>query len=550
MDKSKRDDLALEPYIRDYMDNVLGLKGWHLIDNPLPAFHHKQRPPRIDLPLSMVNLATFLGPEFVLDAPAELLVSIVIGLCLHEVAHGTSGEDHEAQPSILNNMICDSNDFNVVPEKFPGSIPFTLSLTNTWYRQASDASLIGKMNTPKKRLRLLLGLSITYLRKLRVRVDGNDARELPAGHPMRDAFEKIKPIMREARRAPVGKRPELVRALHEAVRDYWVEEQKRAGCKDMAAAEAELEEALSGMRMFDLLPGGLNADDAKALSSEEGLQEAIQKASDLIQKVNQQQSGKSNVRRTDGLVDLTGVTGKPAHVDQALAASVWRAIEPVLFQRTLARRGGSVIGSRFNPARFYEIMTRPEEPRIKKDIVNFVGRRIDEGVVALCFDRSGSMAGDKERVCRQVAATLFYGLALIPRLRIAILSFNEFVFLIKSAIPESIQKVLGRINYGLKADGGTNFPCAFEQAVRLTRETRSHRKLIVMLTDGDLGDEAMIAKTLTDAKQAGIDVVCLGVEGSDIREIQRIFGSNGLYVPDVRRLPSELRKVVVERTAG
>ena len=64
------------------------------------------------LPISQLTLYGFLGPEFVDSAPRELLFAILIGLAYHEAAHQLSGEI-DIKPDTLNNIICDSNDFNV-----------------------------------------------------------------------------------------------------------------------------------------------------------------------------------------------------------------------------------------------------------------------------------------------------------------------------------------------------------------------------------------------------------------------------------------------------
>ena len=54
----------------------------------------------------------------------------------------TDGGEAKVEPHILNNLICDPNDFAFIPETWKGSIPFTLTLTNAFYAQAPDLTTL------------------------------------------------------------------------------------------------------------------------------------------------------------------------------------------------------------------------------------------------------------------------------------------------------------------------------------------------------------------------------------------------------------------------
>ena len=207
----------LSSYVAYYIHGVIGLNV-KLIDSPQPCSINTADPV-IELPMTPETLGQFLGPDFVGHAPVELLFSIVIGLAYHEAAHLLSGEPH-VKPHLLDNIINDSNDFTFVPRQWKGSMPFTISLMNTTYRQGMDIKDI-PLTTRAEKLQALIHLSVSYMRKLRIRDQGNDCRSLPTHHPLEPYFERIKPIMREARKANITRRPELVSKLYDVLKDFW-----------------------------------------------------------------------------------------------------------------------------------------------------------------------------------------------------------------------------------------------------------------------------------------------------------------------------------------
>jgi hypothetical protein len=100
----------------------------------------------------------------------------------------------------------------------------------------------------------------------------------------------------------------------------------------------------------------------------------------------------------------TDIQTKPVNVNRELSRKLKLALKPLLFERSLARRKPSIIGTTFAPSRFHEIKTQPEKPRIRKNILR-AGKAVVETEIILCFDRSGSMNGDKEEVCKEVDRT-------------------------------------------------------------------------------------------------------------------------------------------------
>ncbi|MCK4395996.1 VWA domain-containing protein [candidate division WOR-3 bacterium] len=155
------------------------------------------------------------------------------------------------------------------------------------------------------------------------------------------------------------------------------------------------------------------------------------------------------------------------------------------------------------------------------------------------------MASNEERVCQEIAATLYKALATIARVKVQILGFDDGPRLIKGTEPLSIDTVLRRIPVGLCARGGTNLPLALKEALNRVRKSQAHKRLVIALMDGDLSGRIDVEDLALWAKRQSIDLFCIGVGVSDEILLKRKFGAkNVLYVEDIKSLPEETRRVV------
>ena len=538
----------LPAYVNYYVKRVIGLKVI-LNDSPQPCSINTEKP-IIELPMTKETLGMFLGPEFVDHAPVELLFSIVIGLAYHEAAHIMSGEKH-VEPHLLDNIINDSNDFTFVPKQWKGSMPFTISLINTTYRQGMDFKDI-PVNSVEEKLQALIHLSVTYMRKLRINHNGKDTRNLPQNNELIPYFEKIKTIMRATRKADVKDRPDLVKQLHEVLKDFWDSITKGQ------PQQQSLEEALSATQPEIRIE--LTSEDVKKLKQILETSGAIQKIAGelkrtanavvIIEKQEEAKKGAEALKRIKNLGDLgTQITReepdlqtKPVNVNLGLARKLKLALKPLLFERSLARRKPSIVGTAFAPSRFHEIKTQPEKPQIRKNILR-AGKAIVETEIILCFDRSGSMNGDKEEVCKEVAGTFNTAIESIPQAKIQILGFDTEVNLIKGSGNMRCANTLSKIASGLSARGGTDFTLALYHALTTTEKSQAHKKIIFMLTDGDINGMLNIDDLLRYAKHLNTNVFTIGIAGSDEVILREKLGKDKvIYIEDIHTLPNVLRK--------
>lgn len=543
----------LPAFVEYYIRRVVGLEV-ELKDGTQPCAY-KGTKPHIELPMTHSTLSLFLGPDFVQAAPTELLFSIVIGLAYHEAAHLLSGEP-DVEPHLLNNIICDSNDFTFVPARWKGSMPFTLALINTTYAQARDLDAIPLL-TRRHQLQALLHLAITYLRKLRIRVGGKDRRRLPDDHPLASVFEEIKPIMRHARRASTEDRPALVQALHTVLKDFW---EDTPSASSPRSSGASLEQNLEDMQpdLQSPLPEQAAQQLAQELRQSGALTQAARELNRAIQAVEHTQQADEKKKdqaalnrlhkgagQGDQIVEVVPDTGHVVSVDRALVQKLRMALKPLLWGRTLARRKPHIAGVRFAPARFHEVKTYPQAPRIRKEALRMGKAQVDTCVV-LCFDRSGSMEGKKESICKEIATAFYQALLTLPRAELALLGFDTQVSLIFDGQKRS-RDVLKRIYAGLTPRGGTDFTLGMYCALRQAQKSNADKKVVVLLTDGDLRGTYAIDDLLRYARTEQIEVVVMGIPGSDPADLTLQLGRvHVLYVQDVQKLPSALQKTVVQ----
>lgn len=535
----------LPSYIRHYVKEVIGVP-WEVLDHSQPGVIESPEI-KICLPLSRETLGQFLGQDFLRSAPLELLFSIVIGLAYHEVAHLLSGEKR-TKPKFLNNLICDSNDFNFVPQRWKGSIPFTISLTNAWYRQGKDVAQI-PVDTDKEELQALVHLAITYLRKLRVKYGGQDVKALPKNHPLFEHFEQIKPIVKKARRYPVKKRPKLVKELYEVFKEFWNQDEK----PDFKSLELELKNELSPQDAKELSQSLKSSEAGKEIQEElrrvvievetaaaKEVEKETEKAIKRVERWN-----KKNPNRPE--IEINTEAVKPASFDESVVRTLRKNLKPLLFERSLARRRPSVKGTKFCAQRFYQIKTNPQRPVIRREVLR-IGRAVTETKILLCFDRSGSMLGEKEEITKEVAATLYVALLAIPQVRVQILGFNDGVVLIKGDRGQPKEEVLKRISAGFSARGGTDFPLALRESVKLLQKTKAHRKICLMLTDGDVEGELSVPDLLHYARRHRIGVFVFGVAGSQPEELVRVFGRESMiYVERIEELPWKVKRLALKK---
>jgi Ca-activated chloride channel family protein len=151
--------------------------------------------------------------------------------------------------------------------------------------------------------------------------------------------------------------------------------------------------------------------------------------------------------------------------------------------------------------------------------------------VVLVLDRSGSMDGWKMVAARRAAARIVDTLSSDDRF--AVLAF-DFETETPPGLPETLAEATDRNRFraveflaGLNARGGTEMLSPLRRATKLLREVADRERVLVLVTDGQIGNEDQILSELTPTL-AGVRVHTVGIDRS-VNEgfLQRLAGSHG-----------------------
>jgi Ca-activated chloride channel homolog len=151
--------------------------------------------------------------------------------------------------------------------------------------------------------------------------------------------------------------------------------------------------------------------------------------------------------------------------------------------------------------------------------------------VVLVLDRSGSMGGWKMVAARRAAARIVDTLSGDDRF--AVLAF-DYQMETPPGLPETLTEATDRNRFraveflaGLGARGGTEMLSPLRRAANLLQEVTARDRVLVLVTDGQIGNEDQILSELTP-KLTGVRVHTVGIDRA-VNEgfLQRLAGSQG-----------------------
>ncbi|ENM5835282.1 VWA domain-containing protein [Vibrio metoecus] len=169
---------------------------------------------------------------------------------------------------------------------------------------------------------------------------------------------------------------------------------------------------------------------------------------------------------------------------------------------------------------------------------------INSDVVVLA-DSSGSMGRNIENV-KIATYALLSCLDKIEGANSSAYAFsNNRVTSLKEPAESFSPGVRARVA-SLMSLGGTPATQSYWVAVQTLMSMQSHKKVIIMVTDGGPDDPQSTKNIVTSLKENGVFIICLGVGVSEqtTHILNHIYGEDGwLNVPNFETLPKELLKV-------
>lgn len=153
--------------------------------------------------------------------------------------------------------------------------------------------------------------------------------------------------------------------------------------------------------------------------------------------------------------------------------------------------------------------------------------------VVLVLDRSGSMGGWKMVAARRAAARIVDTLSSTDRF--AVLAFDHIVST-PPTLPDGLVEANDRNRFraveflaGVDANGGTQMLAPLTTAATLLGSSTDRDRVLVLVTDGQVGNEDQLLRQLSPALQ-GVRVHTVGIDRA-VNEafLQRLAGSNGRY---------------------
>ncbi|MBW4718352.1 VIT domain-containing protein [Saccharothrix obliqua] len=169
--------------------------------------------------------------------------------------------------------------------------------------------------------------------------------------------------------------------------------------------------------------------------------------------------------------------------------------------------------------------------------------------VVLVLDRSGSMQGWKMVAARRAAARIVDSLTTADRF--TVLAFDNVVDT-PPALPDGLVEATDRNRYraveflsGVDARGGTELLAPLRQAAGLLGGVGERERVLVLVTDGQVGDEDRLLRELADPL-AGVRVHTVGIDRA-VNEafLSRLAGSTGRFelVESEDRLDEAMRAI-------
>ncbi len=173
-------------------------------------------------------------------------------------------------------------------------------------------------------------------------------------------------------------------------------------------------------------------------------------------------------------------------------------------------------------------------------------KQMPKGALVLIIDRSGSMVGDKIRMCKTAAIAAVKQLSYKDEVGIILFDArSQWLVKMTQATAENKEKIYKTIS-NVGADGGTMMGPAMEMAVEALRADNAGIKHVILLSDGQTGDPQLCADLGKKLAENKVTVSTVGVgEGANIDLMKFIAGvTKGRYYEAVK--PTDIPRIFIK----
>lgn len=215
------------------------------------------------------------------------------------------------------------------------------------------------------------------------------------------------------------------------------------------------------------------------------------------------------------------------------AAAMMDAQMQALLQSFALNRSGPTKTGKLNTNSLYKLYTCANNVFYKN-----IDKRAINTEIVLCIDMSGSMAFyDKSVMASKSLFSVAHSLSKIRGIAFSIIGFfdNHVLDILRAG-----DRVSSRMK--ILPDGGTLCGAALKFAMQMLTNSRSSRKVVMMLTDGDANDGEDFEQAISRAKKDGVEFLGIGILDDHI--LRYLPQDECCVIGDLRQLATEILRML------
>jgi hypothetical protein len=392
------------------------------------------------------------------------------------------------------------------------------------------------------------------MRNLKVRYDKKVVRTITNTDPICMPFEDIKIVMKGLRREKnPSKREKFYFGLYDALLIHW---------KWCGGTEAEFRQFLDAQRQQLQLPSNIFGQGTGTAGQMQGALDSLsKKGNDELEHEGKRPPKGSSRDKTEGgggrgrgKYKKSEPSSLSPHVDQGNIRRLTRSLEARICERIrqTGNDDASPVGVVLAPIHFPDVFTRPKNARLWRGGEGV--QTVLSGHIVGVWDRSFSMdqrsgSYTKADITRETVCTMHASIAAQHRIRMDHVTYDTAIERLHFGKGVNLTEQLREISGALEPRGGTEAPAGVHAANEIFKEIHSQRRLMILLTDGDLhGSTYSLEGEVSIAKSLNVDICVIGL-GTSVDHIRGLIHEQNIFViDDAMELPNLVDSLVLNRT--